>query len=204
MPLMGVPVINFIIRRLKPSKMASEIILATTDKKEDDVLVESATKEGITIYRGSENDVLQRYVKAAEGRDFDYAVRVTGDCPFVGADTLDYVLSKCIENEGFDLLTTKPNFPKGIDYEVYPVKLLEEVLSKPDLSDDDREHMLNYIYRNSSAYDIQRVISPDYLQKIKSKQFLLDTETDYIDITDLLKGNEDFFISPNQLNFHDN
>lgn len=193
LPFLGIPAIVFLLRRLKKSKLIHEIILATTVLPEDDVLAQKAKQEDIAVFRGSSDDVLSRYVEAARNRNFDYAVRVTGDCPFVDGPTLDFILAKCPELSEFDLVTTKPAYPHGIDYEIYPVKLLGKINSLTDLSPVDREHILNYLYRNEKKYKIFRLEPPQELL-LEDSSFLLDTQSDYERLTNLCKGFDDIYL----------
>ena len=197
MPILGTPVISLIVRRLKTSKRVSKIIFATTVLPEDDELTETVQREGVDVFRGSESDVLSRYVNAALPYDFDFVVRITGDCPFVDGTTLDHILEQCLKFPSFDLVTTKPAYPHGIDYEVYPKKLLEEI-NGLHLTKEEREHHLNYIYRNEKKFKIHRLIPPAELT-LKDTIFLLDTPEDYAMMTAMLKGLNDIFISPVEL-----
>lgn len=196
--LIGLPIISLIMRRLKTSKLADKIILATSDKREDNVLGEVAVKENVSVYRGSLNDVLGRFVNAAKKYDFDYAVRVTGDGPFVDGNTLDYVLQKCIDlkkiGQHFDLVTTKPAFPHGIDYEIYPKRLLEKVNNKINLTKEEREHVTYYIYQKErdENFNIIRLEPPENL-KLEKTIFLVDTYEDYEYMQKLTKGVTDIY-----------
>ena len=116
-PLMNIPMLGFLLRRLKGSVFTHEIILATSNHTDDDVLVELAKKEGIRSYRGNLDDVTERYIGAAEVNKINTVVRVTGDCPFVNAELVDYCLDY-IKNRSFDLATTKGLFPVGLDVEI--------------------------------------------------------------------------------------
>jgi len=197
LPLFGIPVIVLIIRRLRTSRKADKIVFATTDLPEDDVLAEVVRKEGIDVFRGASEDVLSRYVNAALRYDFNYVVRVTGDCPFVDGETLDQVLEQCVKFPSFDLATTKPNYPHGIDYEIYPKKILEEI-NKLDITSEDREHHLNYIYNHKSSFRIYRLQPPAELL-CDETLFLLDTTSDYNLIKGMIKDINDIFISPIEL-----
>ena len=98
LPLMDMEVLRLEIKRLKKSKYCENFILATTTNPEDDKLIEIALDENINVFRGDDENVLRRFVNAAEAIfpfDIDYIVRVTSDCPLVGGDTLDLVLKKC-------------------------------------------------------------------------------------------------------------
>jgi spore coat polysaccharide biosynthesis protein SpsF len=81
--------IEFLIRRLKRSKLAEEIILCTTENNEDDVLCEIATKEGIQLFRGSERDKLSRWAGAARQFGVDFFVTADGDDLFCEAELID-------------------------------------------------------------------------------------------------------------------
>lgn len=197
LPLLGIPVISLIIRRLKTSVLASKIVFATTVLAEDDKLAELVQKEGVDVFRGSDKDVLSRYVNAASLHDVNYVVRVTGDCPFVDGSTLDHVLDECRKLPSFDLVTTKPAYPHGIDFEIYPRKILEEI-NKLNISGQEREHHLNYIYKNEKNFNIQRLLPPSDLV-MNDTIFLLDTPEDYAAMNAMVKDVNDIFISPSEL-----
>ena len=72
LPLFGFPMIQALVKRLKTSHELSEIVFATTQLPEDDQLARIAEEEQIPVFRGSENNVLDRYVQAAKGRNFEY------------------------------------------------------------------------------------------------------------------------------------
>lgn len=196
-PVMGMPLIVFILQRLAVSHHAAELVLATTTLPQDDELAAVVEQAGFAVYRGAAHDVLGRYVEAARGRDFDYAVRVTGDCPLVHGSTLDGVLQECTRCAPFDVVTTKPAYPHGIDYEVYPTALLEQVHALPDVTDEDREHMLNYIYRHEQRYRIVRLQPPAELAF--RTEFLIDTPDDYKRVTALLDGETNVHITAHEL-----
>lgn len=187
-PVLGEPLILFILKRLAVSRLAADIVLATTGLPQDDDLALIVQRAGFPVYRGAVNDVLGRYVDAARGRGWDYAVRVTGDCPLVSGDTLDGVLAECKRLQPFDLATTKPTFPRGIDYEVYSAPLLEHIHALPDVTAEDREHIMNYIYRHEEQYRIVRLQPPASLQF--NTEFLVDTLADYQRLTALLHGQD--------------
>jgi spore coat polysaccharide biosynthesis protein SpsF (cytidylyltransferase family) len=196
---MGIPAISLLLRRIKQSENLSEIILATTDMHEDNLLAETAHAEGVAVFRGSKDDVLGRYVQAAKKKDFDYVVRITGDCPLVDAETLDYVLKNCREIDKFDLATTKPLYPRGIDYEVYPVGIMENIYKTKELTAQDREHVTNYIYRNAGqGYRIVKLSPPEDIRS-GEPSFLLDTQADYEFLTGLLAGVSDMNVRVSDL-----
>ena len=88
------PLISLLITRLSASALLDEIVLATATNPGDDKLAEIAEGMGINCYRGSENDVLARYLEASRLFGADVVVRITGDCPLIDADLVDQVISE--------------------------------------------------------------------------------------------------------------
>jgi spore coat polysaccharide biosynthesis protein SpsF len=152
-------------------------ILATTALKEDDELETIGRNEGIDVFRGESEDVVKRYVDAASKFDLEYVVRVTGDCPFVDGDSLDYCLDIAQQSEDFDLATTKGYFPVGIDYEIYNSKTME-FLNSEDLTNEEREHLTLSIYNNPEKFRIMPLYPPDSWPKV-SEHLTVDNISDY-------------------------
>ncbi|MFC2170837.1 cytidylyltransferase domain-containing protein [Calditrichota bacterium] len=178
MTLSGLPMIVFLIRRLKTSKMAKRIVLATTERQEDDILALKAKDEGIDVYRGSEHDVMDRYVGAVNRFGGEYVVRVTADCPFVDGQILDYCLDKVEDNTPFDLATTKGLFPQGIDFEIYNSAAMAEVFMHGCPSVEDREHLTLFMYRHEDSFRIVQIDPPEGLER-NGLTFTVDTLEDY-------------------------
>lgn len=92
LPLGGVPILSWVLRRLSKSRSAQSVVLATSSLKCDDALVEIAMKEGVPVFRGPEDDVLGRFVGAAKKFEADIVVRVCGDNPFVDPGVVDMLV----------------------------------------------------------------------------------------------------------------
>jgi len=175
-PIQGIPILKLIETRLSTSKKLDDIIVATTDLESDDLIEQVCDEENIKCFRGSENDVLRRYALAAEGPMDRRIVRVTADCPFVSGETLDPVLEQCELNPDCALVTTKPDYPRGIDYEIVPFSVLSEI-EKRATEPSDREHIFNFIYGKPHEFNILRLPCPNTLAKVQ-REFLLDTPDD--------------------------
>ncbi len=199
LPLMGLPVTQLLIKRIKTSKLADKIILATSDLPGDDALAEIAKKEGIGVFRGSLNDVLGRYVQAGKLYDFDYCIRITGDEPFLDGPTLDYVIQKAIEIKDFDMVTSNHTFTPGIGYEIYPKALLEKIDSELNPTEEEREHVTLYIYQKKDLKKY-KIFLLDPLENLtlKDRIFLLDTQEDYEAMQKLTEGVADIYTTPQQ------
>ena len=175
-PIGGIPVLKMVTRRLSSSAKLENILVATSDMQRDDAIAQFCDVENIKCFRGSENDVLGRYVLAAEGPKDRRIVRVTADCPFVSGETLDPVLEQCELIPDYALVTTKPDYPRGIDYEIVPFSVLSEI-EKRATEPSDREHIFNFIYGKPHEFRILRLPCPHTLAKVQ-REFLLDTPDD--------------------------
>jgi spore coat polysaccharide biosynthesis protein SpsF len=178
LPLKGVPMVLFLIRRLFTSRLAEQIVFATTTLVDDDFLSWLVSRDGVPVFRGANEDVVERYVDAAEKFGIEFVVRVTGDCPFVDGETLDYCLNYCEKLGRFDLATTKKRFPVGIDYEIYRADVMKALHNDGGLSVNDREHLTKYFYDHSEKY-IVRGIEPDPAWRWEGTPFTVDTVEDY-------------------------
>ena len=75
--------IELYINRIKPSEQIDKVVIATTENKDDEIIVEMATNMGLDCFRGSEMDLLDRYYRCAKQYKPDIVVRITPDDPFV-------------------------------------------------------------------------------------------------------------------------
>jgi glutamate-1-semialdehyde 2,1-aminomutase len=124
-PIGSTPLIEFLLGRLSKSKQVSEIVLATSTSKINDQLAAVVKNLGYQVVRGSENDVLQRYVDAATATNADVVIRVTGDCPFVDPQLIDEMLEDFIaSNIDYMSNTNPPTFPDGFDIEIFKASAL--------------------------------------------------------------------------------
>ena len=135
----GLMLIEHQIKRLKHSKVASNIILATP-KEKSDIFRKIAAKHNIHHYEGSEKNVLQRVYFAAKKFDVDIIVRSTGDCPLIDPNVVDLVISTYLKNnKDFVANTIPPTYPDGMDVSVFSKNLLGEAYktAKNDLEKEN-------------------------------------------------------------------
>lgn len=172
----GKPIIDWVIERAKKIRGVDEVILATTTSEADDALAKRAVKNSIGVYRGSENDVLDRYYQAAKEARVDVVMRVTGDCPFLDPEVSGQVLTE-FGKGGVDYVTnTKPpTYPDGMDTEVFSFGSLAKAWQEAKLS-SEREHVTPYIWKNSAIFKIKNVVGTKDLSNLR---LTLDTKEDY-------------------------
>ena len=92
MDLHGMPVIDWVLKRTKLARRLQEIVLATTEKSEDDFLEDAGNKNGVVVFRGNEKDVLRRFVDAGNIAKADLVVRVCGDRPLIDPSLVDLAI----------------------------------------------------------------------------------------------------------------
>jgi spore coat polysaccharide biosynthesis protein SpsF len=179
LPLAGVPMIQAQLRRLLTSRLAASFALATTTLNEDDLLAEAAEAEGIRVFRGEVDDVLARYCGAATALGAEYVVRVTGDCPFVDGESLDFCLKACESLGNFDLASTHGRFPVGIDYEIVHSTTLRKLHESAAVTPQDREHLTLHLYGKPDQFRVT-YIDPPAAWRWDGRPFTVDTESDYL------------------------
>lgn len=154
-PIGGVPMIEFLLRRLAKAKEVDQIIVATSIDEKNLPLVAHVQSLGYACEQGSENDVLDRYVQAGKAHQADVIVRITGDCPVVDPELVDEVIRgfKTVNVDYFSNISP-PTYPDGLDIEVFTFKALEKA-SLETTDPFDREHVTPYLrkpakYKNKS------------------------------------------------------
>ena len=117
----GKPIIVHELDRIARSQKIDELWLATSDDTSDDSLAAAVNQAGYRVFRGDQNDVLDRFYKLASQARADIVVRLTGDCPLHGAELIDYVVSAFIDalpKYTYGSNIWPPTLPDGLDVEV--------------------------------------------------------------------------------------
>jgi spore coat polysaccharide biosynthesis protein SpsF len=148
----GQTVLARVLRRLARASRIHELIVATTDSASDlDVVAECARLQ-VSCFRGSENDVLGRYLRAAEECRSDVIVRVTSDCPLIDPEVVDEVVAACITNHADLSCNDVPHtFPRGLDVEVFSIETLNRVHAMADQA-YQREHVTPLVYERPHIF----------------------------------------------------
>lgn len=203
--LYGQPMLARMIERLKQSKLADIIVLATTDQPQDLPVVDLAKQLGIGYYQGSSDDVLDRVLKAAQKYSIDLIVETCGDCPVVDPKILDMQIQAFLDNKvDFVGCHLKPTYPYGLDGKLFTTKTLEEV-SRLTNDPPDRENVSLYIYEHPDRYrllnleakgrfkrpDLRLVVDHqedfDLIEEIYRELYDRNPAFDYGDILDLFE-----------------
>tara|TARA_Y100000310_G_scaffold333088_1_gene409921 strand:+ start:624 stop:1367 length:744 start_codon:yes stop_codon:yes gene_type:complete len=153
MEIEGKPMLFHVMQRMNASKLAQRTIIITTELPQDDVIVEFAKENNILFFRGSENDVIDRYYQAAKQFQTDVIVRATADDPLKDPRIIDKVIQTFLDNPDVDYVsnTMEPSYPEGIDIEVLSFKALERACN--ECKDPFfREHVTHEITKNRDKY----------------------------------------------------
>ena len=157
MKISGRPVLTHIIERLKRAKLLKQIIIATTDQPIDRPIVKIVKRMPVKIFRGSQDDVLDRYYQAAKIYKLGTIVRITADCPLIDPQIIDQLLRYYLKNKArFDYLGLPKNYPEGIDTEVFTFSALRKAWQEAKLP-SEREHVTPYLYKHPEIFRLGRM-----------------------------------------------
>src|SRR3989344_7618105 len=152
MPLKGKPMLGWQLERLKRAEELDQIILATTNKKSDDQVAALGEACDVTVFRGDEEDVLDRYYRAAKEAGADIIVRVTGDCPLIDPAVVDEVV-RHFRRANVDYTKHPENYPEGLDTEVFSFAALERAWQNAQLP-SEREHVTPFIRNHPELFRV--------------------------------------------------
>ena len=185
-------VLEILIKRLRRSEYVSKIIVACSKNKKDVAILNICKKLGINYFTGSEDDVLDRFYKAAKKFKGENIVRITGDCPLIDPKIIDDVISNFFSNNvDYASNTNPPTFPDGFDVEVFKFSTLKEAHIKARQS-TEREHVTPFIINNKKFKKFNLKHPIDY----SSLRLTLDENEDLVLIAKIIK----YF--KNNLNFN--
>ncbi|ADD67246.1 acylneuraminate cytidylyltransferase [Denitrovibrio acetiphilus DSM 12809] len=192
----GITVLEQVIRRLKKCRQLDYVVVATTDEEIDDQIADLCTNTGMDFYRGSQDNVLNRYTKTAEAFGADIVVRVTSDCPCIDPDIIDTMV-EFYKNDGtFDYISNnRPRvYAHGLDAEVIRFTALKEADRNADLK-YEMEHVSPYITGRPEKFKIGSYI-PEALTGGEDIRITLDNKEDYTllcAVYDMLYEKDNYF-----------
>ena len=154
----GRPLLGHVIDRVGACQVVQELVVATTLDPTDDVLAAFVRAQGVPAYRGSPEDVLDRYSQAARLSGADVVVRITADDPFKDPDVIDLVAGTLLANPAVDYAsnTLEPTYPEGLDVEVFRAAALERAWREAGLP-SEREHVTPYLWKHPELFRLANV-----------------------------------------------
>lgn len=173
----GQPMLAHVIRRVRRAETLDDVCVATSDCPEDDAVAALAHSMGVRVFRGSLEDVLDRYVRAAELCRADVVVRVTGDCPFVEPEFIDRAVRHHLASGAeYTCAQLATEFPLGTGSEVVSLSALRQAWHK-GTTPPDREHVTWYILSRRDEFKIEFLQGDDRL-KADGVRIVVDTLPD--------------------------
>lgn len=155
----GRPMIDWVVDRAMRIPSVERVVVATSKKSTEAPLVEHCRRRKIPVYRGPEEDVLARYVGAAESFDIDTVVRCTSDCPLLMPEVSQRVIDRYLNAEcDYASNTLERTYPRGLDTEVIALEMLALVEREATVP-DDREHVTPYVCRHTDRFNLCSVVS---------------------------------------------
>ena len=155
--------LSWVLTRVCDAKQVDQVVLATSTSRDDDRLADAASKFNIVVVRGSQDDVLDRFVQSAKVSQADLVVRVCADNPFVAAEEINRLV--VAHNSGnYDYSCNHQQklgnkYADGFGAEILSASLLNDI-ARLTTQTSHLEHVTSYIWDNSSKFKIQAVVAP--------------------------------------------
>ena len=183
--LNNIPVIQWVVDVARKIPTIDNIIIATSDQQADELVIDWCIKNNISVFTGSESDVLARFYGAAKEAKADVIVRITADCPLLDANVVGQVLY-LVANGNADYASNvlPATWPDGLDCEAFTMKALEQAYHQAERP-SDREHVTPYIRNNQHKFKVANVPSP--IPNLQGHRWTVDTKEDLDFIEKLIK-----------------
>lgn len=186
LPILGKPLLQHVVERIRTAKTIDRIIIATTTNPGDDPICDLAARLDVPAYRGSEQDVLDRYYRTAKQFHIRDIARLTPDDACKDPGIVDLVVGVYLDAAGsLDYVSNnmKPTFPDGVDVEVFSFAALERAWREARLP-SEREHVTPFIWKNPALFRLQNVESP---VDLAHHHWTVDRENDFILVSEIYK-----------------
>lgn len=202
MDICGRTMLERVVRRTQNAQLVDEVIVATTTNHADDAIVHECNRLGVALFRGSEDDVLDRYFCAARTHSADAVVRITSDCPLIDPELIDQVIAAFCSNDcDYAANIIERTYPRGLDTEAIKIEALERAWREAK-EPYQRAHVSPYIFfqpqlfpqisvkgdRDSSQYRWTVDTQPD-LELVRTIYARLGNDDDFSwqDVLDLVE-----------------
>ncbi len=157
--IVGETMLARVVARVRRATLLDQIIIATTIEPADSAIVAECERLGVACFRGSEDDVLDRYYQAALAFDVDTIVRITSDCPLIEPAIIDQVIATFYETDAdYASNTLARTFPRGLDIEIFKSSMLQQIW-QASAKPYQRNHVTPYIYQNPDLFQLVGVTS---------------------------------------------
>ncbi len=175
-PIIGRPMLALQIERVRQAKKIDRLIIATSTNPSDDDLETLCQVIDVPCFRGSLDDVLDRFYQAAQAVKPEHIVRITGDCPLIDPEVIDDVITFYLAgNFNYASNSVEPTFPDGLDIEIFRFSALEEAWNEA-CRPSQREHVTPFIYQHPDRYRIGHYKNTEDLSHLR---WTVDEQEDF-------------------------
>lgn len=157
----GMPLLECVVRRFQACQSLDDVVVATTVERGDDAVADWCNANGVSVFRGSEDNVLERVVGAALQSGADAIVQMGADSAYLDYQLIDQLIGSYQEGH-FDYVCNdlKLTYPLGIYGHVVRVKKLQALAQRSDLSDKDRSDVVRYFWEHPDNFVIANIEAP--------------------------------------------
>lgn len=183
----GIPMLKIQIERIKRCKFIDKIVVATTTKKNDDVVIELCNKLSISTFRGSENNVLGRFFEAANHYKSDIIIRLTSDCPLIDPKLIDNIVEYyCDNKDNYDYVSNGiiQTYPRGMDTEVFDYNTLKKTFERSK-EKFEKEHVTPFIYDPKNGFKLYNYCS---VTNLSNYRLTVDTIEDFMLVEEIFSS----------------
>ena len=176
-PLLGKPMLMHQIERIKQSSMINRLVVATSVDNSDDSIELMCKDNGVEVFRGSLDNVLDRFYQCTKNYNAEHIVRLTGDCPLTDFKLIDKVIKKYLLTKS-DYMSNFliPSYPDGLDVEIFKLSVLENAWNYAKMP-SELEHVSLYIRKNLKSDENSNYRSEVDLSKFR---WTVDEYEDFI------------------------
>lgn len=182
LPLANKPVLAHVVERLSYSRLIEKIVIATSVDSSDDSIADFCGENNFLCYRGSLEDVLDRYYQSAKQYNASAVVRITADCPVIDPLVVDAVITGFLSGS-YDLYGLDGEFPDGLDCTVFSLSALKQAWLNAKLK-SEREHVGPYIENNPQLFNNG---SLKIFKGLQLHRWTLDEPEDYLLLTEIFE-----------------
>lgn len=185
LPLHGLPVIDWVVRRVRKAALLDEVVVATSHRPENDVLEHHLARQGVAVFRGPEDDVLERFRLAGAAHGAEQVVRICADNPLVWGPSIDELIrfwraghaaGTC--DYAYNHIPRGNSHPDGLGAETLSFALLTDIAARATLP-AHREHCLSYIWDNPGRYRIRTFDPANPVLRRPDLKLDMDTPEEY-------------------------
>lgn len=177
--LAGEPMLVRVVNRVCRAQTVDEVVIATTTEPADQAIAVLCADRGWPCFRGSEEDVLDRYYQAARAHGAEVVVRITSDCPLIEPEVIDRIVGEYLDRrptvQYASNFLPRRTFPRGLDVEILGSDLLQW-LWQQDQNPASREHVTEYVCQHHEQFNIHCVVNEADLSALR---WTVDTSEDF-------------------------